>query len=214
MAHSPLLALLLLAAPAFAITPDQLQPLEKWAYDQYAAKDPAKAAAFLAARGWVRDCEAVVLDHTKAAGLPDRPAGIEEFKLSEAEEKHVKEALELRAQARSGKLKKQPKEPRSKSVALKPATAAFLKEIGLDPKSPEVKAVSDDSVTTKSGKIKSIELIAAKRDEDGMRRFIATRYFVHQYRKDPKTKFPPTDLYDTSLLTPDEVQFILMQMKQ
>lgn len=210
-----LISLLLLAAPARAMTPEQLSPMEKWAYDQYTAKnDTAAAQAFLAKIGWLRDCEAVVLDHAKAASLPDRPASVDEKDLTDAEMKHVVEALKLRDQARAGTLKPRAKAPKAKPVALKPTTAAFLKEIGLDPASTDIRAISGDKITTKSGKLKSLEALAVKRDEDGVKRFVATRVFLRAYRENPATPFPSSELYDPYLLTPDEVDFVAMQLRQ
>ncbi|UPT73134.1 MAG: hypothetical protein M0D55_14720 [Elusimicrobiota bacterium] len=98
--------------------------------------------------------------------------------------------------------------------AMNPATETFLKEIGLDPQSAEIQAVQADSVTTKTGVVKTLDSLAAKRDEDGLRRFVATRNFVQQFRQNPRTKFPPAELYDTSLLTPGEVSYILAELKK
>ena len=98
--------------------------------------------------------------------------------------------------------------------ALKPKTVAFLKELGYDAKSAQIKAIAGDSVTTDKGKVKSLDTLAAKRDEEGVKRFIVTRTFVKAYMKDTKTKFPDREYYETSYLKEDEVQFILAELKK
>lgn len=98
--------------------------------------------------------------------------------------------------------------------ALKPKTVAFLKELGYDAKSPQIQAIAGDVVTNKKGKTASLDLIAAKRDEMGVQRFIATRTFVKAYMKDTKTKFPDREVYETSYLKEDEVAFILEALKK
>src|SRR5712691_10072670 len=82
------------------------------------------------------------------------------------------------------------------AVELQPKSVAFLKEIKIDPKSPDVATIVNDEV----GKY-SLDAIASKRSEDGVRAFIATRNFVRKYRQDTRTPFPKTDLYVIYYLT-------------
>lgn len=93
---------------------------------------------------------------------------------------------------------------------LQPKAAAFLEEIGVDPKSAEVVAVLGDEVgQLREGVPASLDSLAALRDEDNVKRFIATRNFIRQFLKDSKTRFPPSELYQTRYLKPDEVQVLL-----
>jgi hypothetical protein len=88
-------------------------------------------------------------------------------------------------------------------AGLNPEASAFLQELGLDATSPEVVAVADDNIDGKT-----LAKIAAKRDEMGVKRFIATRTFAHAFLKDPKTPFPPADVYDIYYLSKEETGFI------
>lgn len=83
----------------------------------------------------------------------------------------------------------------------------FLKELGLDPASSEIVGIVDDQV----GKY-SLDALAAKRDEDGVKAFIATRNFIRTYQQNTATPFPPIDLYVIRYLKPDEAQFISAQL--
>ncbi len=82
---------------------------------------------------------------------------------------------------------------------LAPQTAAFLREIGIDPASAKVTAIADDKVGTYS-----LADLASRRNEDGVKAFIATRNFIHAFMRDPKTDFPDDDLYVIRYLTDDE----------
>ena len=93
------------------------------------------------------------------------------------------------------------------AVELQPKSVAFLKEIKINPSSPDVTAVVNDEV----GKY-SLDAIASKRSEDGVRAFIATRNFVRKYRQNTRTPFPKTDLYVIYYLTDEEKQFISAQL--
>lgn len=88
-------------------------------------------------------------------------------------------------------------------AGLTPEASAFLQELGVDATSPEVVAVADDNIDGKT-----LAKIAAKRDAMGVKRFIATRNFAHAFQKDPKTPFPPDDLYDIYYLSKEETGFI------
>lgn len=90
------------------------------------------------------------------------------------------------------------------AAELQPKTSAFLRELGVDPGSTSVMAVSGDVVAGKY----SLDLLAAKRDEDGVKSFIATRNFIRAYMQDTKTPFPDDELYLIRFLKPDETQFI------
>jgi hypothetical protein len=86
------------------------------------------------------------------------------------------------------------------AAELQPQSIAFLVELGIDPKSPQVTGTVNDQVGDKS-----LNSLAAIRDRDGVQRFIATRNFARAYLKDMKTPFPPSHLYSTLYLKPDEV---------
>jgi hypothetical protein len=96
---------------------------------------------------------------------------------------------------------------------LQPKAAAFLEEIGMDLKSTQVTAILGDEVVPREGVPITLDSLAAIRNEDGVKQFIATRNFVRQYQQDTKTRFPPSELYQTRYLKPDEVQFILKALK-
>lgn len=89
------------------------------------------------------------------------------------------------------------------AAELQPKTVAYLIELGFDPKSPTVTDIAGDVV-----KDQSLDTLAADRDRQGTRRFIATRNFVRKYRKNTATPFPPRELYNTSFLTSEEVKFV------
>lgn len=91
---------------------------------------------------------------------------------------------------------------------LLPATEAFLKELGIDPRSPEVRAISGDSVASKSGKVYTLDSLGAKRDETGVKSFVATRVFIRAFRKNPETEFPADELYNILYLTSEEKAYI------
>jgi hypothetical protein len=98
---------------------------------------------------------------------------------------------------------------------LQPASAAFLQELGIDPVAEEITAILNDQMGTWSyGFPYSLDSLAAMRDENGVMQFIATRNFARKYLKDPKTKFPPREVYETKYLKEDEVQFILNELKK
>jgi len=84
-------------------------------------------------------------------------------------------------------------------AGLQPTTAAFLQELGINPNSPEVTAVANDQADKYS-----LDSLAAKRDEDGVKRFIATRNFIRKFHQNPKTPQPPADLYNMYMLTTAE----------
>jgi hypothetical protein len=88
-------------------------------------------------------------------------------------------------------------------AGLGPGAIAFLQELGVDASSPEVVAVADDNIDGKT-----LDKIAAKRNEGGGKRFIATRNFAQAFLKDPKTPFPPDDVYHISYLGKEETGFI------
>ncbi len=91
---------------------------------------------------------------------------------------------------------------------LKPATISFLQELGINPWSRDIFAIAADSVTAKSGKVYTLDSLAAKRDETGVKSFIATRVFIHAFRKDSSVEFPNDELYNILYLTADEKAYI------
>lgn len=96
---------------------------------------------------------------------------------------------------------------------LQPKAAAFLEEMGMDLKSAQVTAILGDEVVPREGVPITLDSLAAIRNEDGVKQFIATRNFVRQFQQDTKTRFPPREVYQTRYLKPDEVQFILKALK-
>ena len=88
--------------------------------------------------------------------------------------------------------------------AMKPATESFLKELGLDPKSSRILTIASDSITAKSGKVHTLDSLAAKRDETGVKAFIATRAFIHRLKENDAGSSIPTTNYDPLYLTHDE----------
>ncbi len=90
---------------------------------------------------------------------------------------------------------------------LTPQTAAFLREIGIDPASPKITAIADDKVGTYS-----IADLASRRNEEGVKAFIATRTFIHAFMRDPKTDFPDDDLYVIRYLTDDEKALVAKEL--
>lgn len=97
---------------------------------------------------------------------------------------------------------------------LKPAVASFLKELGLDPGAKDILSIAGDKVTAKSGKIYSLDSLAAKRDENGVKAFIATRVFLHAFQKNPETEFPDDELYNILYLNGPEKTFIAEKLKE
>jgi hypothetical protein len=90
---------------------------------------------------------------------------------------------------------------------LQEKSTAFLKELGLNPGSKEIFGIIDDQVGSYS-----LDALAAKRDEDGVKAFIATRNFIRKYQQNTKTPFPSDDLYVIRYLKPDEAKFISAQL--
>jgi hypothetical protein len=98
--------------------------------------------------------------------------------------------------------------------ALKLATASFLKELGMDPKSSRTLAIASDSVTAKSGKVHTLDSLAAKRDETGVKAFIATRAFIRDFKRDSTVDFPDDELYNIAYLTAPEKVYIATKLKE
>lgn len=95
------------------------------------------------------------------------------------------------------------------AAALTQTTAQFLTEIGISPDSADVQLVARDVVRSKS-----LDTLAARRDEDGVRRFIATRAFIHRFRQDSSTPYPDGDLYQISYLTAAEKAYITQKIQE
>lgn len=95
------------------------------------------------------------------------------------------------------------------ALALKPATEQFLNEIGLTPQSAEVASVAGDVVNGRS-----LDTLAAKRDESGVRAFIATRGFIRAFRLDSNAAFPDDELYNIGYLTAPEKLFIATKLAE
>jgi hypothetical protein len=67
-----------------------------------------------------------------------------------------------------------------------------------------VKAVVDDAVPDRQGKPVNLDELAQRKNAFGIRRFIATRYFLRAYQADPNTRIPVADDYEPSFLTVEE----------
>lgn len=103
---------------------------------------------------------------------------------------------------------------KEKASALKPATESFLKELGMDPQSSQILTIASDSVTAKSGKVHTLDSLAAKRDETGVKAFIATRVFIRDFKKDSTVDFPDEELYNIAYLTAPEKVYIATKLKE
>lgn len=104
--------------------------------------------------------------------------------------------------------------PDAETPAMKPATESFLKELGLDRKSSRILTIASDSVTAKSGKVHTLDSLAAKRDETGVKAFIATRTFIRDFKRDPTADFPDDELYNIAYLTAPEKVYIATKLKE
>lgn len=96
----------------------------------------------------------------------------------------------------------------SPASALPPQTESFLKELGIGAKAPGVVAVAADSVTTASGEVCTLDSLAAKRDEHGVKSFLVTRGFMYDFRNDPEAQFPDDEYYNILYLSVDERKHI------
>jgi hypothetical protein len=90
------------------------------------------------------------------------------------------------------------------AAELSPKAIEYLKEIGVDPESPPVKAAADDVVPDRQGKPVNLDELAQHKNAFGIRRFIATRNFLRAYQADPNTRIPLADDYEASFLTAEE----------
>lgn len=87
------------------------------------------------------------------------------------------------------------------AAALAPQTESFLKELGIDVKAAGVVAVAADSVSAESGEVYTLDSLAAKRDENGVKSFLVTRGFLYDFRNDPDSQFPDDALYNILYLS-------------
>lgn len=76
------------------LTPGQLTAAEKQVYDGLSS-NPASARKYLVTRDYLRKCDAVLADHSKAIDLPVQPEMLVERYLSAAEKARVDEAVDL-----------------------------------------------------------------------------------------------------------------------
>ncbi len=95
------------------------------------------------------------------------------------------------------------------TVRVKPETASYLQEIGVDPNAREVIEISQDSI----GAV-TLDSLAAERDETKVRRFIYTRTFMHHFLADPDNVRIEPDKYDIGFLTPEEVNLIADELNK
>lgn len=87
------------------------------------------------------------------------------------------------------------------SAELQEKSAAFLKELGIDPTSREVRLIINDQV----GKY-NLDALAARNSELDVKRFIATRNYIRKFKQNPKTPQPYD--YEVRFVKPDEVEAI------
>lgn len=81
----------------------------------------------------------------------------------------------------------------------------YLKAIGVDPQSAELKSVAHDTIRLPGGGTVSLnELAKQRKSKAEILRFINTRRFLHAYREDPTTRLPATVDYEAAYLTPEE----------
>lgn len=95
------------------------------------------------------------------------------------------------------------------ALALKPATEQFLNELGISPQSEEVKLIAGDVVNGKS-----LDTLAAKRDENGVKSFLATRAFIRAFKQDANASFPDDELYNIGYLTAPEKLYIATKLAE
>lgn len=93
------------------------------------------------------------------------------------------------------------------ALALKPATEQFLNELGIS--ADQYKPVAADVVNGKS-----LDTLAAKRDESGVRAFVATRTFIRAFKQDAEAAFPDDELYNIGYLTAPEKLFIATKLAE
>lgn len=92
---------------------------------------------------------------------------------------------------------------------LAPSTGGYLKEIGLDPQSPEIESVANEIVAMRNGGVASLdELAKQKKSKQEILRFVSTRRFVKAYRENPNTRLPAADDYDAAFVTDEEKTII------
>ena len=85
------------------------------------------------------------------------------------------------------------------------STSGYLKEIGIDPQSPEIESMADEKVAMRGGGVASIDEFAKqKKSKQEILRFVSTRRFVKAYRENPNTRLPAADDYDPAYVTDEE----------
>lgn len=104
----------------------------------------------------------------------------------------------------------------SGSKELSPQAEKFIRSIGLDPKSKEVmQAAADGTIVTlyrDDEKRFSLESLALEGAKNGVRMFVATRWFIHNLKADyENTPFLTAD-YDGLYLTMDERKLATRKM--
>jgi hypothetical protein len=99
-----------------------------------------------------------------------------------------------------------------KPAALSPASAAFLREIKLDPESADVRAAVAD------GKIEalvfgdpesfSVEKLAKAKKKGALTRFVVTRGFISRLKRDFAGTAIPKESYEAAFLSAEERQLV------
>lgn len=98
--------------------------------------------------------------------------------------------------------------------AMTPETEAYLRKIGLDPQSAQVRGIASDAVKSESGTVITLDSLAAETEKTAVLRFVTTRNFVKAYLKNPKTPWPPADKYDLTYFSAAEVDQILNKLQE
>ena len=104
------------------------------------------------------------------------------------------------------------------AFAMTPKTEAFLRSIGLDPASDAVKVADADGtieVMFHGDPAKfSLDILADKGAQNGIRQFIVMRNFIRQLKADfGGTPFPEAD-YNSDYLTQDERQLVARKVRE
>jgi len=93
-------------------------------------------------------------------------------------------------------------------AGLSPEAREYLAEVGLDPNSAEIAPFAGDVVRTRNGPVSIDDLARQKRSRREILRFVSTRRFVQEYRRDPGTRLPATDDYSAAYVSDDEKKMV------
>lgn len=103
------------------------------------------------------------------------------------------------------------------ALALSPDEEAFLKGIGLDPKSEKVRLAEQDGVidTVYRGdpRFFSLTSLIAQKLKNGVIAFVTTRHFIRQLEADPSTPIPKSH-YDGMYLTIEQRKMVARKIAE